>query len=356
MKIPVYKPSITESEKANVLQCLDDGWISSQGKFIGQFENEFATYTGSKFAISASNGTTALHAALLAAGIKPNDEVIIPSLTYIATANCVSYIGAKLKLADSLPDTWNIDPRSVESLISERTKAVLVVHLYGNPCDMEAISKICKDNNLLLIEDCAEAIGSKINDQHVGTFGDISSFSFYGNKTITCGEGGMITTDNKDLADNARKIKGQGLAANRQYFHDVIGYNYRMTNICAAIGSAQMSRLDDILLKKKIIYNKYHSRLRDYYEFQTTLSGHINSYWMVSMLAKSEQHRDALRDKLNKHGVETRPFFYPTNAMPMYSYLNDCGICNDLSARGLNVPSYPELGDSEIDYICDLML
>lgn len=356
MKIPVYKPYISDLEKKNVLQCLEDGWISSQGKYISQFETEFAHYTGAKHAISVSNGTTALHVALLAAGVTSDDEVIIPSLTYIATANCVSYIGAKIRLADSKPDTWNIDPDSIRQLINKKTKAIVVVHLYGNPCDMSAIAEICKEYNLLLIEDCAEAIGSKINGKHVGIFGDIASFSFYGNKTITCGEGGMVITNDTSLADRARKIKGQGLANNRQYYHDIIGYNYRMTNICAALGVAQMAKLHNILIAKSRIFMAYYDRLSNDYEFQTVMDGHTNSYWMVSMLAKNEQHRDEVRKHLSDNGVETRPFFYPINAMPMYSDLEDCDVCNKLSARGFNVPSFPELEVEEVNFICNLLL
>ena len=237
-KYPVYQPSIGKKEKQNVLECLESTWISSKGKFISQFENSFSEFIGVKHSVAVCNGTVALHVALLALGIGEGDEVIVPSFTYIASVNAIKYTAAKPVFIDSDFKTWQLDPTKIEENISGKTKAILVVHLYGQPCEMDTISAIAKKHNLFIIEDCAEAFGSLYNGKHVGTFGDISTFSFFGNKTITTGEGGMVVTNNSSLYEKSVHLKGQGLAKNREYYHDIIGYNYRMTNICAAIGCA----------------------------------------------------------------------------------------------------------------------
>ena len=249
-KYPVYQPSLNGNEKKYVNECLDSTWISSKGKFINKFENEFAKYINTKFAIAVPNGTIALHLALLTLGIGKNDEVIVPTLTYVASANAVKYTGAKPVFADSFSDTWQINPKDIRKKITKKTKAIMPVHLYGFPCEMDEIKNIAKEFNLLIVEDCAEAFGTKYKNKHVGNFGDISAFSFFGNKTITTGEGGMVVMNNKRLFDLAVHIKGQGLAKNREYWHDIIGYNYRMTNICAAIGLAQLERADKIIILK----------------------------------------------------------------------------------------------------------
>ena len=202
-------------------------------------------------ATSVCNGTMALHLALVALGIGPGDEVIVPTLTYIASVNAITYTGAAPVFVDSLPDTWQMDPEDVRMKITPNTKAIMAVHLYGHPCDMEALTKIADDNGLFLIEDAAEAFGSKFRGRHAGSFGDISCFSFYGNKTITTGEGGMVVSDDDTLYDRSLHFKGQGLAKHREYWHDMIGYNYRMTNICAAIGLAQMEQVDSFLSRKR---------------------------------------------------------------------------------------------------------
>lgn len=354
--IPVYKPSITEVEKAYVMKCLDEGWISSKGRFIEQFENEFREYVGSKHAVSVSNGTTALHTALLALGIGPGDEVLIPTLTYIASANAVTYTGAKPVFIDSDRHTWNIDPNKLQEAITSKTKAIMAVHLYGLPCDMAAINMIARMNGLYVIEDCAEAIGSKINGQHVGTFGDVSSFSFYGNKTITTGEGGMVVTNNEEIAKKASKIKGQGLSEDREYYHDMIGYNYRMTNICAAIGCAQMQNIEKTISDKLEIAYRYKNNLNGILEFQQVEQGLTNSYWMVSGLLKSDIEVQAVRSRLNRLGIETRPVFNPIHSMPMYD--DGKRYCNAglISFRGLNLPSWPGLSNEHIDYICEVLI
>mgnify|MGYP000636360975 FL=1 len=262
-KIPVYQPSLTGNEKKYVNDCLDSNWISSKGKYVSLFEKEFANYLHVDYATGVCNGTVALHLALIALGIGTGDEVIVPTLTYIASVNAIAYTGARPVFVDSLPDTWQIDPQEVRRSITPQTKAIMAVHLYGHPCEMSVLKEIADEHRLFLIEDCAEAIGSKYQGRHVGTFGDVATFSFYGNKTITTGEGGMVITNDQTIFERAVHFKGQGLAKYRQYWHDVIGYNYRMTNICAAIGLAQLERIDDILSKKCRIAELYQELLKD---------------------------------------------------------------------------------------------
>ncbi|MFH1153096.1 MAG: DegT/DnrJ/EryC1/StrS aminotransferase family protein, partial [Pseudomonadota bacterium] len=255
--IPIYRPSLSGNEKRYVNECLDSTWISSQGKFVERFEKSFSDYTKINNAASVCNGTVALHLALLALGIGKSDEVIVPTLTYIATVNAVAYVGAKPIFADSERGTWQIDPEDVKRKITPRTKAVIVVHLFGYPADMARIMDIAAQNGLHVIEDCAEAFGTQIQGKTVGTFGDIATFSFYGNKTITTGEGGIVATNTLNLHEKVCHLKGQGLSRNRFYWHDALGYNYRMTNICAAIGLAQLERADEIIEKKIRLALKY---------------------------------------------------------------------------------------------------
>lgn len=249
--IPVYQPFLGGREKEYVNQCLDSTWISSRGEFISRFENEFARYIGAEHATTVSNGTVALHLAMAALGLGPGDEVIVPTLTYVASVNTIMQTGASVVYAESLADTWNVSVPDIRSRITSKTKAVMVVHLYGLACDMDEVVALCKEHNLLLIEDCAEAFGSLYKDQHVGTFGDVATFSFFGNKTITTGEGGMVVSKNKDIHERACHLKSQGVSKTREYWHDELAFNYRMTNICAAIGLAQLERADEIITLKR---------------------------------------------------------------------------------------------------------
>jgi len=237
--IPLYKPLINKSEKINVNKCLNDNWISSAGEFISKFEKKFCTYTNIKYCTTTSNGTVALHLALKVLNIRENDEVIVPAFTYIASVNCIRYVNAKPIFCESEVNTGQINIKDIQKKITKKTKAIIVPHLYGNVTDMSELIKIKKKFNLYIVEDCAEAIGSFYKSKHVGNFGDISTFSFFGSKTITTGEGGMICTNNRSFFLKAKKLKGQGLSMNKKklyYWHDEIGYNYRMTNLSAAVG------------------------------------------------------------------------------------------------------------------------
>ena len=354
-KYPVYQPSLGNKEKVYVLECLDSTWISSKGKFISQFENSFSEFIGVKHSVAVCNGTVAIHVALLALGIGVDDEVIVPSFTYIASVNAITYTGAKAVFVDSEIQSWQIDSNKIEEKISKKTKAILAVHLYGQPCDMNEIMSLAKKYNLYVVEDCAEAFGSYYNAKHVGTIGDISTFSFFGNKTITTGEGGMVVTNNLTLYDKVVHLKGQGLAKDREYYHDIIGYNYRMTNICAAIGCAQLERANELIDKKIKIANWYQEKLKNvpivfHYQF-----GNVkHSFWMISILLKDADERENIRHHLKENGIETRPTFHPVHLMPMYFKEGlTLPVAEELGNRGINLPSYPDLKESDVDYICN---
>lgn len=355
--IPVYRPSLSGNEKKYVNQCIDSSWISSKGDFITVFEKRFAEFIGVKHAATVCNGTVAIHLALIALGIGPGDEVIVPTLTYIASVNAIVYTGATPVFVDSIESTWQMDPADIERKISAKTKAIIAVHLYGHPCDMDEIMQIAKDHDLFVIEDCAEAIGSKYKDKMVGTFGDISTFSFFGNKTITTGEGGMVVTNDETLQDRVFHFKGQGLAKHRQYWHDVIGYNYRMTNICAAIGLAQLEQVSVFLNHKRKIATLYMNKIKNpKISFHKESKNVFHSYWMFSVLAKDGIDREKLRDLLASNNIETRPLFYPVHTMPMYSAkFQKHPIAENLGWRGINLPSYPGLNEDQISLIADVI-
>ena len=354
-RIPVYQPDLGGNVKKYVNECLDTSWISSRGRFVTEFENNFAEKIGVEHAASVSNGTVALHLALLALGIGPGDEVIVPTLTYIASVNAVNYCNATPVFVDSVRDTWQIDPEDIRRHITPRTRAIMPVHLYGQACDMDAIMAIAREHRLFVIEDCAEAFGTLYKGRHVGTFGDISTFSFFGNKTITTGEGGMVVSPDKTLIERARHLKGQGLAAHREYWHDVVGYNYRMTNIQAAIGLAQLERSDEFVERKRAIAALYAELLRETpVEIHREAPDTHHSYWMTSILVERADLRDPLRQHLAEAGIETRPLFYPVHTMPMHSRnFRRHPVAEDLAWRGINLPSYPGLSDQQVTTICD---
>lgn len=351
--IPIYQPYLVGREKEYVNQCLDTTWISSKGEFIEKFEREFAHYIGAQHATSVSNGTVAIHLALEALGIGPGDEVIVPTLTYIASVNTIIQTGATPVFVDSLESTWQIDPNDVEEKITTRTKAVMAVHLYGLPCDMDALKIICQKYNLLLIEDCAEAFGTLYKGRHVGTFGEIATFSFFGNKTITTGEGGMVVAKNKEILARAYHLKNQGVSQTREYWHDEVAYNYRMTNICAAIGLAQLENIDIIIKRKREIANWYKEELRNLpLRFHDEVSGTYHSYWMCSIILNESKWRDPLRHYMKTAGIETRPVFFPVHTMPHCKKLETFAVAESLSSRGINLPSFPGLTKEQVTQVC----
>ena len=354
-RYPVYRPHFTGREKDLVLDCVESTWISSKGKYIAEFEQRFADWLGVERAASVSNGTVALHLALEALGIGPGDEVLVPTLTYIASANAVAYTGATVVFVDSEPQYWQMDAADAERRITPRTKAIMPVHLYGHSCDMQAVMAVARKHSLRVVEDCAEAIGTRdVDGRLAGTFGDIASFSFFGNKTITTGEGGMVVGRDAAALDLAVRLKGQGLAAGREYWHDLVGFNYRMTNICAAIGCAQMEAVDEVIQKKQAIAGWYRDGVAGLpVEVHGQRPGSFNSYWMVSILVDQPRLRDPLRAHLKERGIETRPLFFPVHQMEMYQRPGESfPVAEAIAARGLNLPSYPDLSKSDVSTIC----
>lgn len=360
-RIPVSEPNMLGNEEKYVLDCLQSTWISSRGEYIEKFERSMAQYLEVETAVATSSGTTALHLILLALGIGPGDQVIVPTLTYVACANTITYVGAEPVFVDANEYDWNMDTDLISDLITEKTKAIMAVHLYGAVSDIESLKNICDNHGLYLIEDAAEALGAEYMNLKAGSFGDLSAFSFFGNKTITTGEGGLIATSNASLADQIRRLRNQGQSHHSRYWHDVIGYNYRMTNIQAAIGLAQVENISFLTEQKRRIasyYQKYlqHPDITHPVQRDNTKHG----YWMYSILLKGDlSHiRDLLMENLMKKGVETRPFFYPMHLLPMFSveHPNTLPVSEDLAARGLNIPSSTTLDTEDITYISEVII
>lgn len=357
IKIPVYQPCLDGKEKEYVLDCLESNWISSRGAYIKRFEDAFSSYLGIQHSISVSNATVGLHLALVTLGIGEGDEVIVPTFTYIASVSTISQTGARPVFVDSLFPTWQMDPEQVKKKITPRTKAIMAVHLYGHPCDMDALTAIAKEAGIFLIEDCAEAMGSQFQDKNVGTFGDISVFSFFGNKTITTGEGGMLVTNNETLWEKAYHYRMHGLAKYREYWHDVLGYNYRMTNICAAIGLAQLENIAEKIARKRKLAFSYMEKLKDVpVTFHSETEKVFHTFWMVSILTETPAEREELRTFLQHEGIETRPTFYPVHTMPMFSqkYMK-MPVAEILGHNGINLPSFPALTGEQLDEICAII-
>ena len=355
-KIPIYEPWINESDRNSLIAAFDSGWISSMGQNIQLFEQEFADYCGSNHGICVSNGTTALHLVLDSIGIGVGDEVLIPDLTFVATANAVSYTGAIVKPVAVNPNSLCIDPQAVIENISSKTKAIIAVHLYGHPADMIALRKICDDYDLFLIEDAAEAHGAEIDGQRVGSFGDAATFSFYGNKIITTGEGGIITTNNKSLSETLRFRRDHAMSKEIRYWHPERGYNYRMTNLQAAIGRSQLSRIEEVLARKKIIFELYQSNLSDIDAFSLNYTSPDckNVYWLVNVHLKPSCGRSAtnLAEYLSLNGIDSRPIFFPMSSLPMFQHSEKCNVSWEAQKTMLSLPSGPLLTSEQIRKIC----
>ncbi len=361
--IPVAEPSLGNEELENVIEAVKSGWISSKGKFIPEFEENFAKYCNCKYGVATSNGTTALHLALTALGISKGDEVIVPDLTFIATANAVIYCNAKPIFVDSHPEFWGIDPEKIEEKITKNTKAIIPVHLYGHPCDMDPIMDIVENHNLYVIEDAAEAHGAEYKGKKVGSFGDISCFSFYGNKIITTGEGGMCLTDNEELAEKMRILRDHGMNPNKKFWHDVIGFNYRMTNMQAAVGLAQLQKLDEFIEKRRQIAKWYEEGLKELAD-KNLITLHPEMkwakcvYWMYSILIEDRfgMSRYELMKELEENGIETRPFFYPLHTMPPYKSNEKFEAAEEVARKGINLPSSISLNKEIIEIITGLLM
>lgn len=361
-RVSIACPVMHGNEKKYINECVDTGWISANGAFVTRFEQEFAEFCNTKYAIACSNGTVSLHLCLLGLGIGPGDEVIMPTLTYIATANCVSYCGATPVFVDSDIDTFNIDVDKIEEKITSRTKAIMPVHLYGLSCDMEKIRELANKYGLFVIEDAAEAHGAKFRGSAVGSLGDVASFSFFGNKIITCGEGGMAVTNNKTIYEKMKLYRGQGVDPKKSYWHTVIGYNYRMTNMQAALGVAQLEKIEWHLEQRQRVaelYKRYLEAYSDILRMQKVPLGYQHVYWMNNVVLQDgvKLERDLVMKKMEEQNIEMRPVFYPMHQMPpYYSETASYPIAEKISSRGISLPSHAMLTESDVGRVCQTLI
>ncbi|WXJ86736.1 GDP-perosamine synthase [Moorella humiferrea] len=360
VKIPLDWPDIGELEKEYVLKALESGYVSSAGPMVREFEERFAAYLGINHAVAVVNGTAGLHLALKLLGIGPGDEVIVPALTFIATVNPVVYVGARPVVVDVDPRTWNIDPSAIERALSERTRAIIPVHLYGNPADMEAILGLAQKYGLYVIEDATEALGSTYKGKKAGTCGHIGVFSFNGNKIITTGGGGMLVTEDPELARRARILVNQGREPGEtEYEHKEIGFNYRLTNLQASLGLAQLERLPEFLVTKRRNAAIYRQQLQGIpgLSWQQELPGAESNWWLFSILINEEKYgesKKAVMARLNSHGFQVRPLFKPIPLQPCYSHYSFplCPVAVNLYAKGINLPSASFLEKDDIMAVC----
>lgn len=359
--IPIASPDLSGNESTYVDECIRTTWISSVGHFITDFEAAFADLVGTRHAVATNNGTTALHLALAAIGVGPGDEVVVPALTYIATANAVRYCGATPVLADVEADTMNLDPADFERRITERTKAVIPVHLYGHPADMTAINEIAARHGLTVVEDAAEAHGARVGDRAVGSLGDVGVFSFFGNKIITTGEGGAVTTDDDALAARLRLLRGQGMDPQRRYWFPEVGFNYRMTNVAAAIGLAQIERFTELLARRREIAALYTDQLSGVGSLGLPVeragTSRVDWLYTVTVRGFSTEQRNTLVDLLREDGVETRPVFYPLHLMPPYETVPAPSFptAERLGEEGISLPTHVLLTDDDVRTVCDAL-
>jgi len=357
--IPVAEPLLAGNEIEYVTHCIKSGWISSLGEYVRRFESDFARYCGTTYGVATANGTVAIHLLAATLNLGPGDEVIMPSLTYVATANAIRYTGATPVFVDSETDTWNIDPATVAAAMTPRTKAIMAVHLYGHPADMDPLRAIAAEYGLWLFEDAAEAHGALYKEQRVGGLSDAAIFSFYGNKIITSGEGGIIVTNNQEWAERAYFLENQGRYNSDPYWHPEIAYNYRMTNVQAAIGLAQFEKIEELLAIRRRNALHYNDRLAGLpgLSLPPDKAWATNVYWMYSVIIGDEfgLSRDEVRHRLREANIDSRPFFYPVHTLPMYNTGQTLPVAEDLGRRGLNLPSGATLTADQIDFICDTL-
>jgi perosamine synthetase len=363
--IPVASTELAGNEEKYVVEAIRSTWISSTGEFVNRFETEFAQLCNSKHAVAVSNGTVALHLALLALDIRPGDEVIVPSLTYIATANAVRYVGAEPVFVDVDPNTWCIDPKAIEERITPKTKAIIAVHVYGHPADMDAINEIALAYGIPVVEDSAEAHFAEYKGRVTGGLAKIATFSFYGNKTLTCGEGGALTINDPDLEYRIRMLRGQGMDPKRRYFFPIIGYNYRLTNVACAILCAQLERREVIIQRRREIFRTYTEALSGIsgIGMQPVAPWAKVSPWLFCITVDPVEYghsRDELMGLLAEHGVDTRPFFIPLHTLPPYREGSQARqellpITDSLGARGMNLPTFNQITEEQIGTVTDLI-
>lgn len=360
MQVPVNEPIITPEAKANVEEALRSGWVSSGGPFLERFEQEFALYLGVKHAVTTTSGTTALHLALVTLGIGPGDEVILPDFTMMACVFAVLYTGAKPVFVDIDPEIFTMDPAKIAGKITSKTKAIMPVHIYGHPVDMDPVLAMAEQYDLWVIEDAAEAHGARYKGRLCGSMGDINAFSFYGNKIITTGEGGMVVTNDDALAARARTLRNLAHSPEKRFWHKELGFNYRMTNLQAALGSGQLAHIEEFLAKKKWMAAQYAERLHDIggLRLPVTKLWATNVHWMYAVLVEDSfpLSRDDFRLALEKRGIDTRDFFYSCSAQPVtQKYCGSGGhfpVTDDSASHGLYLPSGLALSQEQIDTVC----
>ena len=361
MNVPVNEPVITDAAKNYVADAMQSGWISSGGPYIGKFEESFARYIGMKHAVAVTSGTAALHVALLALDVGSGNEVIVPDFTMIASVFAIIYTGATPVFIDAEPDTYNIDVSLIEKKITKKTKAIMPVHIYGHSVDMDPLMALAKKYKIAVVEDAAEAHGALYQGKKCGSIGDISCFSFYGNKIVTTGEGGMLLTNNDAIADHARRLKDLSHMPNRRFWHDEVGYNYRMTNLQAACGLGQLESIETFLAHKQWMAAEYCKCLADIRGLQlpVTKSYASNVHWMYSILLTDDfpLSRDAFRAALLKKGIDTRDFFPSSAQQPiiqkLYHLTERFPVSERIAERGLYLPSGLALTDEQLHYVCD---
>jgi perosamine synthetase len=361
--VPVSRPHIWGDEKLNLCRAVDSGWISSRGPFLDEFEDRFAEKIGTRCAVAASSGTAAIHLALSVLDLSKNDEVIVPDFTMISPVLAVLACGAVPVPVDA-DETWNMDVEGVERAITDRTRAIIVVHTYGHPAKIDRIMEIAQRNNLRVVEDAAEALGARVSGQLVGSFGDLAIFSFYANKVLTTGEGGMVVTNDLALCERVRSKRNLcfGAAEETRFIHDDIGFNYRMTNLQAAVGLAQLQRLDEAVAAKIAIAREYTARLRDFpgITIPPNSDWGPNVYWVYGILIEDEfgLDRKTVQAELKRDGIETRRFFHPLHRQPIMSTLDIReGFPKSLrlSESGMYLPSFIGMGSSTIERVSDCL-
>ncbi len=355
--IQVGSPAFIGKEREYVLDCIDRVSISG-GRYVEWFEDSFAEFCGSKHAIACCNGTAALHLALIGLDVQPGDRVLMPVLTYIATANAVRYCGAEPVFCDVDPDTWCIDPsaagRQLELARREgkRISGIIPVHLYGVPCDMDALQNLAERYDCWIVEDAAEAHGATYRGMKTGTMSEVGTFSFFGNKIITTGEGGMVVTDDDGIAARVRLMRGQGVDPERRYYHRVVGYNYRLTDLQAAVGLAQLETFEEHARARKDLGKEYRKRLLLNFQMQAVTIGACSAEWVTTIVFKKSVEKERVVSELNVLGIETRPFFYPVNQMPPYKSKESFPVAENLSRLGLILPSHYRITLEQVEEIC----
>lgn len=364
--IPVNTPLLTDSDKAAVLQCFDTGWISSEGPLVGEFENKFSNYIGRQYGIAVSNGSAALDIAVKAIGIDTGDEVIMPTFTIISPAFSVIRQGGVPVLVDADPFTWNMRVEDIEAKITTKTKCIIVVHIYGLPVDMDPVLDLAKKYRLKLIEDAAEMHGQEYNGRKCGTFGDLSIFSFYPNKHITTGEGGMILTDDKELFNKCAKYRNLAFEPEkRRFVHEELGWNYRMTSLQAALGISQLNRIKEIIDKKRWIGKTYNNLLSSLKNFELPVEHTVyakNIYWVYGLVAKDEEMANKCVKFLSENKVGTRPFFWCMHEQPIFERMGlvDKNLVfpngEHIARNGFYIPSGLALTEAEINLVGTLLL